>query len=217
MLLGRHVPNHLRIINVGLHTRGHKEYWANLFRFRWLHDPRRMKDILEELGHLPETLSNLYTVIYDQILRSGKRSRFIAENVLKWLRVAHRPLKTHELIAAVSVDSEGDRKVTTLALRLEIFWTWLVIWLLNTLVVNDRALGIFRYAHLSVLEYLESCSEYSDNETHIVAAERCMNTSVVDDTKCDPIKKDDLRVYASYHWLFHYTHIDIQERQARTV
>ncbi|KIM99246.1 hypothetical protein OIDMADRAFT_65994, partial [Oidiodendron maius Zn] len=143
--------------------------------FRWvslqlqnLCDPRRMRieaDVQQELGHLPKTLADLYAVIYKQILDSGQHSRQIAERVLKWLLIAQRPLKPAELLAAVSVDYYGNFT------RLN---SQDILNITCNLVVLDKFSDAFRYAHLSVLEYLETQPEYSRDNTHLMAAERCL-------------------------------------------
>ena len=145
-------------------------------RFRWvslqlqnLCDPRRMRieaDVRQELGHLPKTLFDIYTVIYDQILHSGWHSRLIAERVLKWLCIGIRPLRPEELIAAVSVDGSG---ITTQITSFD------VLKMTCNLVVLDKYSNAFRFAHLSVLEYLEMRPEYSEDETNLLAAERCLH------------------------------------------
>ena len=150
-------------------------YFTDPDRFRWvslqlqnLCDPRRMQieaDVQQELGHLPKTLADLYAVIYKQILNSGQHSRQIAERVLKWLLIAQRPLKPAELLAAVSVDYYG--KFTKLNSQD-------ILNITCNLVVLDKFSDAFRYAHLSVLEYLETKPEYSRDNTHLMAAERCL-------------------------------------------
>ncbi|KAN0072796.1 hypothetical protein V8E54_008910 [Elaphomyces granulatus] len=129
--------------------------------FRWvslqlqnLCDPRRMRieaDVRQELGHLPKTLFDIYAVIYDQILHSGWHSRLIAERVLKWLCIGIRPLRPEELIATVSVDGSG---ITTQITSFD------VLKMTCNLVVLDKYSNAFRFAHLSVLEYLEMRPEY---------------------------------------------------------
>src|SRR5438552_2707170 len=84
--------------------------WVSL-QIQSLCDSQRMKheeDISQELGKLPRTLEDLYATIHMQISCSGSRSRLIAEKTMKWLLCMQRPLRTQELIAAVSVDSKGQ-------------------------------------------------------------------------------------------------------------
>ena len=62
-------------------------------------------DINHELGRLPQTLADLYAVIYEQVAQTGFKGHLIAERALKWLLCAQDNLSTEEFIAAVSVGS----------------------------------------------------------------------------------------------------------------
>ncbi|KAI5804246.1 hypothetical protein DFH27DRAFT_524663 [Peziza echinospora] len=121
--------------------------------FRWvslqiqnLCNHRRMKveaDVKEELGRLPQGLKDSYDLIYEQIMISGKRSRLIARRVLAWLLCAQRPLKSLEMISAVSqgISALIHEELLDICCNLVIF---------------DKDGDVFRLAHLSVREYLEA-------------------------------------------------------------
>lgn len=80
------------------------------------------------------------------------------------------------------------------------------------LVVLDEELDIFRFAHLSVREYLETRSDYAPNEGHALAVERCLLTYLH--------KQSEARVaaianqytifqkYSIMYWPAHYQYID---------
>ena len=165
-------------------------------------NPRKIRieaDLLEELGRLPPDLYNAYETIYRQILESGNHSRSIAIKVLQWLKVAQRPLRRSEIIAALVSPEERT---------LEQLKTRDILNMTCNLVVEDTALDCLRYAHVSVLEFLEKHADYGDNETHKLAAVRCLKTflSKVGD-------RDHLLEYASKWWSTHYTKVDACERQ----
>ena len=125
------------------------------------------EDISQELGRLPKTLEALYQLSYERISHSGPKSRPIAEKALKWLLCAQRPLQTPEFIAAVSVDSEGD------CIRLS---NSDLLNMCCNMVVLDAELNVFRFAHLSVREYLEGRQDYTAIEMHTLAIERYVAT-----------------------------------------
>ena len=156
------------------------------------------KDVGEELGRLPKTLSASYDIIYQRIKGAASTSQSVAESALKWLLCAQRPLKTLEFIAAVSIDPEGQYTPLTVPQLLD---------MCCNMVVLDKGLDIFRFAHLSVREYLEGCGDYTETETHTLAVERCIDTYV---SKLQPqpkamIKQNDLfRPYATLYWPVHF-------------
>src|SRR5947209_19882078 len=128
-------------------------------------------DVNIELGRLPKTLRESYGVIYQQIQDAALTSRQIAERVMKWLLCSQRPLKSREFIAAVSVDSEG--RYTSLSITN-------LLHMCCNMVVLDEELDVFRFAHLSVREYLEGREDYTKIEIHILALERCIDTYITE-------------------------------------
>ncbi|KAH6620888.1 hypothetical protein B0J18DRAFT_369374, partial [Chaetomium sp. MPI-SDFR-AT-0129] len=121
--------------------------------FRWvtmqidnLCDNARIKlesDVQHEIGILPRTLRETFDRNYRRILDLARPSRLVAERVIKWLLCAQRLMNADDVIAAATFASE--RHVLTTQSILDICC--------NMVVVDD--LGHFRFAHLSVREYLE--------------------------------------------------------------
>jgi hypothetical protein len=151
-------------------------------------------------------------MIYNQIAQSGPRSKTVGERVLKWLLATQRPLRIDELRAAVSVDVNG--LYSALSKRDILAMTC-------NLVVEDTELGIFRYAHTSVLEYLETRPEFNTSQVNMLLLERCMDTllhrSIPGYSHCfkdmgicvEEIFKD----YASTFWLQHCFSCNDQDRK----
>ncbi|KAH0536560.1 hypothetical protein FGG08_006568 [Glutinoglossum americanum] len=138
--------------------------WASL-QLQGLCNSRRIKieaDVREELGNLPKELADIYAKIYEQIEESGYWSRIFAKRALKWLLCAQRPLSLDEFLAALSTESSKPLEKED------------VLNLCCNLVVWDNALNIFRFAHLSVREFLEERAEYSSVEANKIAAETCL-------------------------------------------
>ncbi|KAI9853467.1 MAG: hypothetical protein M1824_001230 [Vezdaea acicularis] len=193
--------------------------------FRWvdlqiqnLCDPERIKhenDIRQELGRLPESLKALYKIVYERVMRSAPTSQSTAEKTMKWLLGAKCPLRTHELIAAVSVDNKGRiLKISTEEL----------LDMCCNLITVDSELDIFRFAHLSVKEYLEQDRpEFSVLEIDALITERCIDTythasrskrlSVGEGN--DAVSKQNciLKSYATIYWPFHYRNIEREDLQ----
>src|SRR5436189_3508879 len=107
-------------------------------------------DINHELGRLPQTLADLYAVIYEQVAQTGLKGGLIAERALKWLLCAQENLSTEKFIAAVSVSSGTYTPLTREN----------ILALCCNFIISDTELDTFRFAHLSVREYLEGRPEY---------------------------------------------------------
>jgi ankyrin repeat protein len=177
-------------------------------RFRWvslqiqtLCDWRRIKteeQINQELGRLPKTLEESYDAIYQTISDSGPENRTLAEKVMKWLICAQRSLYSHELIAAISVDSEGRRLSLSNDVLLDICCN---------MVVLDSEQNVFRFAHLSVREYLEGRRDYTLFATHSLAFERCLDVLtfelILTPTESTVKQNSIFQEYANLYWPVH--------------
>ena len=165
-------------------------------------DPRRIKaekDLLEELGRLPQTLKELYDRTYEEVLQSANFSRSLGIRLLKWLLVAQRMLGISEILAAVSPIEDGISMTLT---------PRDVLNMTCNLVVEDKALGCFRFAHLSVREYLDTRPEFSNDETHRLLVERCLDHYILG------YPNDPLDSYSALFWPTHYASLG---RHARSI
>lgn len=161
-------------------------------------------DILHELGHLPRTLAELYSIIYEQIVQSGPSSRLIGERALKWIMVARQPLKTQELISAVAVDDAGNRYNITKEDILN---------MTCNLLEEDPILDRFRFAHMSVLEYLESRADYNAEEINLLASWRCLDVVLNFEPPSTVVRHNAmLQRYSDYHALFHCSKVSQPQR-----
>ncbi|KAL8903867.1 MAG: hypothetical protein Q9207_003638 [Kuettlingeria erythrocarpa] len=124
-------------------------------------------DLREMLGRLPLELSELYSELYDKMLaRKGPASIAVSHNSLRWLLSSRSPLKSLEFCKAVSRNTNMSPDDISNDQILD---------LLHNFLVLDRDLDVFRFAHLSVAEYLEeSRPEYNKNACHALAAEICL-------------------------------------------
>ena len=148
---------------------------ANRFRFRLvsLHiqslcNPAQIKteeNVVNALKRLPKGLDKSYDVILDQIANSQDPNPGVAERALKWLICAKHSLKTAAFIDAIGADGGGHASPLSNADVLSIC---------GNLVVLDSEQDVFRFAHLSVREYLERREEYNLLAAHILALARCL-------------------------------------------
>ncbi|KAI9772569.1 MAG: hypothetical protein M1839_002451 [Geoglossum umbratile] len=166
-------------------------------------------DLLEEMGKLPRDLADIYPMIYEQVSELGPRSHSVAVRALKWLLCAERPLSAAEFIAAASVDSEGVHTRVSESQMLE---------LCCNLIVLDTDLNIFRFAHLSVREYLEKREEYALASTHATAAERCLVVCLANSrfTHLVPEAATANRIFENYAVLHWATHCQMSGGQRRS-
>ena len=154
-------------------------------------------DIGAELGKLPKTLNESYQLTYDQIVNAGETSKQIADRALKWLLCSKRRLSPSELIAAVTINSDG----TYIPLNERE--------LLDTccnLLVLDEELKTFRFAHLSVRECLEQLSNLNSIEANTLFVQRCIDVLLFEQQYQSDLamrQNNNLKSYARLYWPFH--------------
>ncbi|KAI9693666.1 MAG: hypothetical protein M1822_002937 [Bathelium mastoideum] len=182
--------------------------WVSL-QLQQLCDPARMKtaeDIEDALVRLPQTLAELYTIIYNQVSASADYSRVLAQNVINWLLCAQQPLSPAQLRSAASAHLKGPASTDQ------------ILDVCCNLVVYDTIGDAFGFAHLSVREFFESHREYESDEIHAYAAKHCLELVVqqLGSTLSVPRQHADSRVltrYAMLFWAAHYERIDRDYRQ----
>ena len=124
-------------------------------------------DVKNTLGRLPPNLEELYVEIYEQQISQyhGKAGRATIGHILKWLLFAHRQMNSFEFCTAVTLNlpiSAGELDKEH------------ILDLCHNFVIYDDTLDTFRFAHLSVREFLETRAEYAQIPCHVLAAETCL-------------------------------------------
>lgn len=120
-------------------------------------------DVRENLGRLPPKLEELYAAVYAKLtLHHGKSGRSIIENTFKWLLSARRTLNASEFLWAIALNLDSPVDMES------------VLDLCHNLIIYDEGLDIFRFAHLSVREFLEKRSDFSEESCNALTAENCL-------------------------------------------
>ncbi|MCJ1248784.1 hypothetical protein MMC30_006003 [Trapelia coarctata] len=123
-------------------------------------------DIRERLGRLPPDLETLYSEIYEGLRTGhGEAQHCITKNTLSWLLCAQEALKSSEFLAAVAITPKKSFGQVSKDQILDMCCNF---------VVYDATLDVFRFAHLSVPEFLEKRPEYSSTAVNSLAAEICL-------------------------------------------
>jgi hypothetical protein len=166
-------------------------------RFRWVElqlqficSLKTTRAITNRLGKLPRKLGSIYEDIYaSNIDHYEEEDKVTAEKIFRWLLCSQRPLRSSEFCTAISLNEDGE----TLSAET-------VLQLCCNFVVHDQELDVFRFAHLSVREYLEEKQDvYSATLNHATAAKACLATLL-------PISDSEtnrLHEYACWYWALH--------------
>ena len=184
-------------------------------RFRWaslqiqnLCNPHRMKivrDVEDALDRLPETLSELYALIFDQIQKTEPGGRSIAIHTLQWLLCAQVSLSVEQMVDLVSFPSR--------ILFSDVIGAADVLAVCCNLVVLDQELNCFRFAHVSVRDFFEGRNRFENDTVHTMAVRRCFDIYDTDplDRSPTPVGRFQTRPsfeYAARYWIVHYKCVD---------
>ncbi|GLA81291.1 hypothetical protein AtubIFM56815_004934 [Aspergillus tubingensis] len=164
--------------------------WVRL-QLESISDTDRIKDvesIRRAITSFPPTLNKSYEVIYERIQGLGKGPRTVALQSLRWLLCAKRKLSVSEFIAAVSKSPMGSTSVSAGS----------IIDYCCNLIVIDHVADTFRFAHITVREFLESLFDNSIVEADSIIAQRCLGTYLWGD-----FSEDGLLEYATQYWPAH--------------
>jgi len=145
----------------------------NTYRFRWaslqlevLCTLKLDEDIRGRLGKLPPKLEQLYLEVYNELSsHEGDAGRTIIDSTLKWLLCSQRMLHTSEFLMAVAVNLDIAFEGITIDHILD---------LCHNFVLYDEELDVFRFAHLSVREFLEKRPAFDQIPCNLLAAESCL-------------------------------------------
>ena len=121
------------------------------------------QDVRARLGRIPPKLEQLYQEIYKTNLLKypGEVGQSIINNVMRWLLCAQRQMNSSEFCTAIVLNTIPAEELTKEH----------VLDLCHGFVVFDDSLDVFRFAHLSVREFLEKQDEYTAISCHLMAAE----------------------------------------------
>jgi len=120
------------------------------------------ENIIKELSQLPPSLSELYGKIYGHMSETDTFE--VAVKALRLLACSRKFITTSSFLMAVCTPHQKPINPESL------------LDYCSNLIVEDKALDIFRFAHLSVREYLETRDDFTPSDTHAVAAEICLTS-----------------------------------------
>ena len=165
-------------------------------------------DVRDSLKVLPESLTDAYGEIHNRIRNQSRRASQLALNAFRWVQCSYEPLQAETLLDAVTVgiggSGEFSRNCTSVGA------TDLLKACQNLLIFDER-LNVFRFAHVSVEEYMETQQLEVDSHTEIAKiclSLVCSSRSWTDyDTTLttEEGRYDDrhLLLYAAVFWPWH--------------
>ena len=120
----------------------------------------------KRLGQLPQKLAISYDELYSKKVEFYEaEEKAVLDACICWLLATECPLETSGFVAAVSATVGHNTDVSRET----------ILDLCFNLVIIDKALDVFRFAHLSVREFLETKSAYEVSQAHATIAKGCLS------------------------------------------
>ena len=173
--------------------------------------------IWKRLENLPDDLQKAYDEAWNQVEELEEPDKLLTNRAILWVMAAEQPLSTSQLICAARLNTNGEEP----ALADEIDEQGLLS-LCNNLLTIDSQLKVWRFAHLSVREYLESKMQWTLPRVNFHAASACLtwlitmydkedddiiNLSDWDEKEAEPTDifhlMHPLHLYIRHHWAKH--------------
>jgi len=165
------------------------------------------EDVRHGLTDLPDTLLNAYDKIYNRILAQKRSAPRLALKAFWWIKGSCTPLQSETVLDAISfeVGETFSREHTIKANDL--------LQACQNLIVLDHNLNVFRFAHLSVDEYLETRLSKIDAHTEItkVCLSLLASPSLWDGYDRTMVTTDSrhsylhLLLYSTVFWPWHFS------------
>jgi len=121
-------------------------------------------EVRDSLKALPGTLAAAYGEIYIRIRKQSHLVFQLALNAFRWVQCSYEPLRSETLLDAITVEVDGLGKFSRNGTGVRV--PDLLKACQNLLILDER-LNVFRFAHLSVEEYLETQQLRVDSHTEI--------------------------------------------------
>ena len=170
---------------------------------------RIASDVEDALDRLPETLAELYALILDQIQKTEPGGRSIALHTLQWLLCAQVSLSVEQLVDLVSSPARifFDDVINATD----------VLSVCCNLVVLDKELNCFRFAHVSVRDFFEGRDGFENDTIHTMAVRRCLDLYDIEPLDSSPIfgpfQCRPSFKYAAQYWIVHYKCVSESNRR----
>ncbi|KAI5842272.1 ankyrin repeat-containing domain protein [Tricharina praecox] len=169
-------------------------------------------DVRHSLKAFPKTLTNAYQKIYERIINQPGSAPRLALNAFRWIRSSYEPLCRETLLDAITVElgsgGTGDTFSHYMVQANDILKAC------QNLVILDERLNVFRFAHVSVYEYLESQLPKADSHAELAKVSLsllCAAPSMWNDYDLDLKTQEEgygnrhLLLYSAVFWPYHYS------------
>ena len=164
-------------------------------------------EVRNGLRHLPDTLLDAYRQLYELILAQQPEARQRAINAFRWIKFSCEPVRSEMLLDAVSVDVSPAGEFSHEPIQPNV-----LLKACQNLIILDKSLNVFRFAHLSVDEFFDG--ELSLEDSHTEIAQACLSlictprqwegydSSVT--TRAGQYEDRHLLLYSAAFWPWHF-------------
>lgn len=131
---------------------------------------RTESSVWKRLENLPDDLEKAYDEVWTEIEGLEEPDQTLAKRALRWAMAACKPMTSTEILAAIRLDSKGE--LFPLADKID---EQGLLFLCSNFLAIDSQLNVWRFPHLSVMEYLQTKEGWSLPRAHYYVASACLS------------------------------------------
>ncbi|KAJ6031863.1 hypothetical protein N7540_002595 [Penicillium herquei] len=143
--------------------------WAAM-QVHQLKDCTTATNVREMLENLPGDLQASYDKVWTQIQALREPDQTLAKRALRWTMSSLRPLESQELLFIIRLGQDGQVLPQKDSIEEDS-----LISLCKNFIILDTESNMWRFAHISVLEYLKSKTNWTLPLAHHHAANVCLS------------------------------------------
>ncbi|KAJ6028546.1 hypothetical protein N7540_004122 [Penicillium herquei] len=130
--------------------------------------------VMNRLDSLPDDIREAYDEIWNEIESLDEPDKTLVKRALLWVMAAPKLLTSTEPLSAIRLDIDSSGDMDILALEDKLDEEGLLSLSDNFLTIDTKS-KVWRFTHLSVMEYLESKEHWSLPRAHYYASVACLS------------------------------------------
>jgi len=134
----------------------------------FLCDMATRNDVRSSLKTLPDTLTDAYDEIYQRIFSQKGSAPRLALNAFRWIQSSYEPLCAETLLDAITAEVARSGEFSHDPVQAND-----LLKACQNLIIFDKRLNVFRFAHLSVDEYVRT--RLHEVDSHAEIAKVCLS------------------------------------------
>ncbi|KAJ5721659.1 uncharacterized protein N7483_009593 [Penicillium malachiteum] len=130
--------------------------------------------VMKRLDALPDGIREAYDEIWNEIEKLEETDKILAKRAILWVMAAKTPFTSTEIFSAIRLDMDSSEDMDIFLVEDKLDEEGLLS-VCNNFLTLDTKSKVWRFTHLSVMEYLESKEHWSLPSAHCHVSVACLS------------------------------------------